>query len=64
MLARPHVIMLLTQQIRQLRAGFQRRRRTAFHLFHHRKQHIPTLICVAFQSLWTLCSAPGLLMQY
>jgi hypothetical protein len=56
--------MLLTQQIRQFRAGFQRRRRTAFHLFHHRKQHIPTLICVAFQSLWTLCSAPGLLMQY
>jgi hypothetical protein len=24
----------------------------------------PTFICVAFQSLWTLCSAPGLFMQY
>ncbi len=35
-----------------------------FYFFHHRKQHIFHFDRVAFQSLCTLCSAPGFAMQY
>jgi hypothetical protein len=41
MLAGPDIAMLLTQQFRQLRAGFQRDRRPlVLHFFHHGKQHV------------------------
>jgi hypothetical protein len=44
MLAGPDIAMLLTQQLRQLRAGFQRDRRPlVFHLLHHGKQHVRDL---------------------
>ncbi len=42
---------------------FSGNRRAIFYFFHHRKQYIFHFICVAFQSLCTLCSAPGFAMH-
>lgn len=57
--------MLLTQQLSQLRTRLQRdRRRWSSTSFTMANSTSETLICVAFQSLWTLCSAPGFAMQY
>ncbi len=65
MLAGPDIAMLLTQQLSQLGLAFSatagRWSSTSFTMANSTSE---TLICVAFQSLWTLCSAPGFAMQY
>ncbi len=43
---------------------FSAKQLAIFYFFHHRKQHIFHFDLRRFQSLCTLCSAPGFAMQY